>query len=201
MELARVRTVILGGGRSQRMGFDKLAAPFAGEPLARRVARALAELEPLFVTTPAVGALVGDIAGVRVVETPPTAGPSVTLGLANAAVAPELYLAVVAADLPFLGAAHVRAFVARVGDDVDLAWPVVAGTPGHPVVWSPRARAEIAALTEGDPPALVRRRPGICTAAVDENDDAYVVDVDTPEGWAWAEQRALPTTGESRSKR
>ncbi|HEX3469322.1 MAG TPA: NTP transferase domain-containing protein [Candidatus Elarobacter sp.] len=190
MELARVRTVILGGGRSQRMGFDKLVAPFAGEPLGRRVARALAELEPLFVTTPAVAALVRDVAGVHVVETPATAGPSVTLALANAAVTPDLYLAVTAADLPFLDAARVRAFVARAGDDADLAWPVVAGTPGHPVVWSPRARAHIASLGDDDPPSVIRRRPEIRTAALDETDDAYVVDVDTPEAWIAAEARA-----------
>ena len=49
MDLARVRVVVLAAGSSRRMGFDKLAAPFGGVPLARRVALALAELRPLVV--------------------------------------------------------------------------------------------------------------------------------------------------------
>jgi molybdenum cofactor cytidylyltransferase len=190
VELARVRTVILGGGRSQRMGFDKLTAPFDGEPLARRVARALLELEPLVVTTPQVAAVLRDLPGVRVVETPPTAGPSATLALANAAIEPAAYLAVLAFDLPFLDAGRVRAFVARVPDGVDLAWPVVGGSPGHPVVWSPNARARIAALGDDDPPSRIRTQDGIRIAALDDDDDAYVVDVDTPDAWTAAEARA-----------
>lgn len=185
-----MRTVILGGGRSQRMGFDKLTALFDGEPLAHRVARALLELDPLVVTTPQVAATIADLHGVRVVETPPTAGPSVTLALANAAIASDAYLAVLAFDLPFLDAERVRAFVARVPDDVDVAWPVVGGTPGHPVVWSPNARARIASLGDDDPPSRIRNQPGIRVAAIEESDDAYVVDVDTPDAWTAAEERA-----------
>ncbi len=185
-----MRTVVLGGGRSQRMGFDKLVAPFDGEPLARRVARALQELEPLFVTTPAVAAVLRDLRGVRVVETPPTAGPSATLALASAAIDEDMHLAVIAGDLPFLDAARVRAFVARVADDADLAWPIVAGTPGHPVLWSPKARARIASLGDDDQPSRVRDDAGLRTVAIEQTDDAHVTDVDTRAGWAVAEARA-----------
>ena len=190
MELARVRTVMLGGGRSQRMGFDKLTALFDGEPLARRVARALLELEPLFVTTPQVAAMLRDLRGVRVVETPPTAGPSVTLALANAAIDSGAYLAVLPGDLPFLDAERVRAFVASVPHDADLAWPVVGGTPGHPVLWSPRARARIASLGAQDAPSRIRTQPGLRVAALEDTDDAYVTDVDTPDAWTASEARA-----------
>lgn len=190
MNIVRVRTVILGGGHSQRMGFDKLIAPFDGEPLARRVAHALLDLDPLFVTTPQVAAVLRDLPGLRVVETPPTAGPSVTLALADAAIEPGAYLAVIAGDLPFLDAARVRAFISRVPNGVDLTWPVVDGTPGHPVVWSPNARARIASLGADDPPSRIRNQPGLRVAALDEDDDAFVVDVDTPEAWTAAEERA-----------
>jgi len=172
------------------MGFDKLTAPFDGEPLARRVARALLDLEPLFVTTPQVAAAIAGLAGVRVVETPPTAGPSATLALANAAIEPGAYLAVIAGDLPFLDAERVRAFVARVPDDVDIAWPVVGGTPGHPVLWSPHARAHIGSLPDDEPPSRIRKEPGLRIVALEEHDDAYVVDVDSPEAWFAAEARA-----------
>ncbi len=185
-----MRTVVLAGGRSQRMGFDKLTALFAGEPLARRVARGLAELEPVFVATPRVADVIADLRGVRVVVTKPTAGPSETLALAHAAIPLDLHLAVLACDLPFLDAERVRAFVARVPDGADLAWPVVGGTPGHPVVWSPKARSRIPALHAADPPLLARRDPALSVASLGEHDDAYVTDVDDPDAWAAAEARA-----------
>jgi molybdenum cofactor cytidylyltransferase len=190
VEISRVRTVVLAGGRSQRMGFDKLTAAFAGEPLARRIARALQELEPLFVATPAVADVVSDLRGVRVIVTNPTAGPSETLALAHAAIPPAAYLAVVPCDLPFLDARRVRAFVTALADDADLAWPVVNDTPGHPVVWSPNSRARIPALRADEPPQRVRLDPALRVVALDERDDAYVTDVDTPAAWAAAEARA-----------
>ncbi|MEA2786986.1 MAG: MobA-like transferase domain [Candidatus Eremiobacteraeota bacterium] len=168
------------------MGFDKLVAPFAGEPLARRVARALAELDPVFVATQAVADVVADISGVHVVVTEPTAGPSATLALAHAAIPLDMHLAVLPCDLPFLDAARVRAFLIRVPDGTDLAWPVVASVPGHPVVWSPNARSRIPALRDDEPPMRVRGDAALRTHALDESDDAYVFDVDTPEGWSRA---------------
>jgi len=173
------------------MGFDKLTALFAGEPLARRVARGLRELEPVFVATPRVRDAIADVPGVQVVVTEPTAGPSATLALAHEAIPPEMYLAVIACDLPFLDAGRVRAFVARVPDDADLAWPTVADVPGHPVVWSPNARRRIPALSAADAPMLVRGDLLLRAAAIDETDDAHVTDVDTADAWAAAERRAL----------
>jgi molybdenum cofactor cytidylyltransferase len=172
------------------MGFDKLTTLFDGEPLARRIARALLDLQPTFVATPRIADLVADFARVRVVVTQPTAGPSETLALAHAATVPGAHLAVLPCDLPFIDADRVRAFVARVPDDVDMAWPVNAGTPGHPVLWSPKARARIATLRADEAPLRVRRDPALRTAAIEVEDDAYVIDVDTPEEWAAAELRA-----------
>jgi CTP:molybdopterin cytidylyltransferase MocA len=190
LRIERVRTVVLGGGRSQRMGFDKLTALFAGEPLARRVARGLLELEPLFVTTPAVAAVVADLRGATVVVTEATAGPSETLALAHAAIPADAYLAVVPCDAPFIDAQKVRDFVARVPGDADLAWPVVGTTPGHPVLWSPKARARISSLRAGEPPMTVRADAALHAVALEESDDAYVTDVDTPGAWAAASERA-----------
>jgi CTP:molybdopterin cytidylyltransferase MocA len=190
VDIARVRTVVLAGGRSQRMGFDKLTALFAGEPLARRVARALAELRPLVVTTAQVAEAIGGVPDVDVVVTEPTAGLSRTLQLAHEAVAPGAHLAVMPCDLPFLDAPRVRAFVARVPDDADLAWPVVGATPGHPVLWSPRARALVAALGDDDTPLRLRTDSRLRAQPLRERDDAYVVDVDTPVMWGAAEARA-----------
>ena len=196
-----MRTVVLAGGRSQRMGFDKLAALFAGEPLARRVARGLLELEPLFVTTSAIAALVSDLRGVSVIVTEPTAGPSETLALAHAAIPTDAHLAVVPCDLPFIDAGKVRGFVVRVPDDADLAWPVVGTTPGHPVVWSPKARARIPGLRAAEPPLTLRADPALHAVALAESDDAYVTDVDTPSAWAAASERAARVRRATRAPR
>ncbi|MGD0050602.1 MAG: NTP transferase domain-containing protein [Vulcanimicrobiaceae bacterium] len=185
-----VRAVVLAGGSSQRMGFHKLVAPFDGVPLARRLALALRELWPTFVATPEVVETIADLQFVQLILTQPTAGPSVSLGLANAAVPDVSSLAVLPADVPFLDAARVRAFVARVPDDADLAYPLVNGTPGHPVVWSPKARARIPGLAQDEPPSSVRRDPALHVVALVEDDEAYVTDVDTPEAWRAAELAA-----------
>jgi len=190
VRIERVRIVVLAGGRSERMGFDKLTALFAGEPLARRIARALLELEPTFVATPSVADVVSDLHGVQVIVTRPTAGPSETLALAHAAIPHDRYLAVLPCDLPFVDAARVRAFVEQIPDDVDLAWPLVAQIPGHPVIWSPKTRARIPTLRSDEAPFVVRRDRALRTAAIDVGDDAYVIDVDTPQAWASAERRA-----------
>ncbi len=185
-----MQTVVLAGGRSRRMGFDKLTALFDGVPLARSVILGLRELEPLIVATPAVAGVISDLHFVRLIVTQPTAGPSVTLALAHAAIPHDTALAVVPCDLPFLDAAHVAAFVTRVPDDADLAWPDVNGTPGHPVIWSPSARTRIPALREDEPPMRVRRDAALRAVALDEHDDAYVTDVDTSDAWSAAEARA-----------
>lgn len=189
MDLAAVQTVILAAGHSTRMGFDKLAAPLDGVPLARRVVMNVAELAPLIVAAPRVAEAIGDLRAAHIVLTAPTAGPAVSLALADTAIPHDRWLAVIACDLPFLDAARVRAFLERIPADVDLAWPFVDGTPGHPVVWSPRARTRIATLRENDPPARVRRDPALHAVALDEHDDAYITDLDTPEGWQAAEER------------
>lgn len=189
MDIARVRVVVLAAGSSRRMGFDKLIAPFAGIPLARRVALALADLRPLIVAAYRVADVIGDLRTQQLVVTAPTAGPSATLALAHAAVPHHFALAVVMCDMPLLDARRVRAFVARVPDAADLAWPVVNGIPGHPVIWSPRARTRIPTLRDDEPPVRVRRDPALRAVALEEHDAVYVTDVDTPEAWAAANAR------------
>jgi molybdenum cofactor cytidylyltransferase len=186
---AAVRLVVLAAGSSTRMGWNKLTAPLAGVPLIRRVAGGLAALGPLVVAAPEAAAALDGLAGVTVLATDPTAGPGATLALADAALPPGP-LAVVAADLPFLELDLVRAFITRVPDDADLAYPTVAGTPGHPVVWSTAARARIAGLN-GAPGNSLRSDPSLRVVALEETDDAYVSDVDTPAAWAAAEARLI----------
>jgi molybdenum cofactor cytidylyltransferase/nicotine blue oxidoreductase len=189
MDPADLRLIVLAAGSSRRMGWNKLAAPLAGIPLAQRVADNLAGLTPLFVAAPEAAAVLAGRAGVVVLPTEPTESPGATLRLADAAIAGGPGLAVVLCDLPFLDASRVRAFIARVPPDADIAFPLVDGTPGHPVVWSARARQRLGHLPPGVSPATLRDDPELNVVALEETDDAYVADVDTPGEWAAAERR------------
>lgn len=189
MDPAAVQLVVLAAGRSVRMGRDKLIAPFAGMPLARRVVGAVAALAPVVVATPAVAAALDGLTGLHVVTTAATSGPSATLALADAAVPTGVAIAVIACDLPFLDAERVRIFLAAVPEGADIAYPMVDGVPGHPVLWSTEARTRIAALGERSP-SFVRGDPRLHVVGMPFDDDAYVVDVDTPDAWRSAEARA-----------
>jgi len=182
-----VQTVILAAGRSSRMGFDKLTTPLAGIPLIRRVVAGLGPLRPILVGPAALANLVGDLP-VTIVLTGPTSGPAATLRLADAAVPRERYLAVVLADLPWLDAEAVSAFVQRVDAAADVSWPVVEGTPGHPVIWSPRARGRLGGSVDAAP-GLLRENAGLRTAALPSYDRRAIDDVDTPHAWRAAASR------------
>jgi CTP:molybdopterin cytidylyltransferase MocA len=169
------------------MGFDKLTTPMAGIPLIRRVVAGLGALHPVLVGPPALANLVGDLP-VTIVLTEPTPGPAATLRLADAAVARDRYLAVVLADLPWLDAEAVLQFIARVDPAADMSWPVVDGTPGHPVIWSPRARGRLGGTADAAP-GVLRENAGLRTAALPSDDRRGIDDVDTPHAWRAAASR------------
>jgi len=109
--------ILLTGGRAARMGRPgKPGLDVGGRPLAARVAAAVPDARRLVVVGPAYGVP----AAVVTREDPPGAGPvaAIAAGLAHVA-AP--YVAVLAADLPFLDEATVRALRAdAAGRDVAL---------------------------------------------------------------------------------
>ena len=111
--------MVLAGGRSARMGQDKVALLLGDEPLLRRAVRRLQRaLAEVIVAGPAeLGALVP---GMRVVEdTQPGQGPLAGVGSALRAVATP-WVFVVACDMPFVAPELVRAMV-----DLALAPPEV----------------------------------------------------------------------------
>jgi CTP:molybdopterin cytidylyltransferase MocA len=88
-----------------------------------------------------------------------------------------------------LNAEAVRAFVRLVPGDADIAYPAVSGRPGHPVVWSPTARLRLPSLGAGQSPAELRADTALRVVGIAADNDAYVLDVDTPAAWAEAERR------------
>lgn len=100
--------VILAGGRAARLGgLDKPAEPIGGRSLIERVAGAVLGARKLVVVGPRRSA-VGRQDAVFVMEDPPGGGPVAALRAGLPLVTAE-WVALLAADLPFLAAGHVSA--------------------------------------------------------------------------------------------
>jgi molybdopterin-guanine dinucleotide biosynthesis protein A len=112
-----VTGVVLAGGASQRMGYDKAILPIAGEPLVLRVARRLHLALPRVVVVgpEALQAVVSDFPVVP--DRVPGQGPLAGLATAFADLDTE-WLFVVACDMPFVSPPLVRAML-----DIALADP------------------------------------------------------------------------------
>jgi len=122
--------VVLAGGRSSRMGEPKAGAEWHGSTLLRRVAGLVARgVDGPVVVVRAPGQELPPLpAAVEVVEdTAHARGPLEGMATGLAAVRDRAQHAFVCStDLPLLHPAYVRA-VARAGQDVDVALPVVGG--------------------------------------------------------------------------
>jgi molybdopterin-guanine dinucleotide biosynthesis protein A len=105
--------VILAGGRAERLGgTDKPGALVGGLPLIDRVVAAVSGARRLVVVGPPRRLVRAEAVFTR--EDPPGGGPVPALRAGLAEVSAE-WVALLAADLPFLTAAHVSALLAAVG--------------------------------------------------------------------------------------
>ncbi|RYD45321.1 MAG: nucleotidyltransferase family protein [Sphingomonadales bacterium] len=159
VDAANIAAILLAAGTSQRFGTDdKLLASLAGEPLALHAARHIVELAPrrrIAVCRDEHGPLARllEAHGFEIVANPhPEYGLSRSLscGIAEAARGPDAAAMVCLADMPFVGAGHLRNLVARF-DPVEA--PVVASTNGDatmPPALFARALFEKLRAGEGD---------------------------------------------------
>lgn len=169
--------VILAAGTGSRFGGQKLLARLDGEPLIARVQAAVAHLPTTIVASPTLGT---QPASARVILNPdPERGMAHSLRLADAAIDPNDALLVLLADMPWITRAIVDAVIAAAGD-ADVCYPVRDGIGGHPVSFSPRARAKIAALPDGDSLRTLRDDPGLTRITLPLKSDAAYRDVDVP---------------------
>lgn len=192
--------VILAAGRSTRMGAENklLKEIEPGVPVIRRsVERALAgELTPLYVVTGHEAEKVRDaLAGLdcRFVHNPDFAdglSGSIRAGFQEAVAGGASGVLVLLGDMPFLPSSAVRAvLVAAANDPHMIVQAVHAGKPAHPV-WLPADVANLVERLDGD--------RGVRSLAVEKDidmidvavPDAAIVDIDTPEQFVIARQRA-----------
>lgn len=171
--------VVLAAGSARRFGSDKMSALFKGEPLvshAIRAARAAPASRVVVVAHPALA--IEPQAGVEIVRiASPALSESLRVGLDAAGKVDGLF--VFLGDMPLVPHDAASRLAERIGDAY-AAMPCHAGKPGHPVLLSRRALADIATL-RGDAGAgkLLRARDDV---VFDECSDPLIhADVDHPQ--------------------
>ena len=193
--------ILLAAGVSARMGTPKPLLTYppgeGGEPLVRRVARALRDgaIVPVVVVVgpgeigAAITEAVKGMDGVAVTENPrPERGmlSSVQAGIRRAllASAPAAFL-VCPCDLPKLTPALVAAVTtAWQGDRETIVVPTFSAKRGHPTLFGSTFIEEVLGLApEKYGLNVVLQRHASRVREVPVNDDAVLRDADTPEEW------------------
>jgi molybdenum cofactor guanylyltransferase len=144
VQAAPVRSLVLAGGASSRMGRDKALIEFHGLPQVRRIAALLEDLAPpACVSLRAAQAAQGSFAGLRhIVDLAEGIGPIAGILAAFAADPLSAWL-VVAVDLPWLSAQTVRDLLAARDHRMHAtAFTIPATRLAHPVcaIYEPRIR-------------------------------------------------------------
>jgi molybdenum cofactor cytidylyltransferase len=192
MTHASAAILILAAGQSRRMrGADKMLEDIDGQPLIRRQAEvALAAGLPVWVALPPDrplrrAALRG--LAVTLVEVPDAAkGLSFSIKAGNAAVPADMAMILWLADLPEITREDLGrlARAAQVAPTAIIRATTAAGRPGHPIVFPPALRTELAAL-KGDYGARdVLKQYSAATVFVPLPANRALTDLDTPEDWA-----------------
>ena len=165
------------------MGRQKLLERIDGRSLIARALDAAAGWPTVVVASDAVAAELqasGAAGRVRIVRNAePERGMNHSLALADAAIDAGEPIAVLLGDLPDCDAAAVARVVAAYGDDVDVVVPQADGRLGHPVVFGPAARREIAHLGDGDGLHRVRDAATLRRRLVAVADPRAFEDIDT----------------------
>ncbi len=194
----RIAALVLAAGRSRRMGeANKLLSEIAGVPMVARVVRAAAasRADPVVVVTGHQAARVrAALAGLDVgfADNPDYAqGLSTSLATGLAALPDDIDGAVVClGDMPRVDAGLIDRLIAAFapGEGRAICLPTHGNKRGNPVLWARRYFAEIEAIA-GDVGArhlIGEHADAVCEVAVE--DDAVLIDIDTPAELAALEQ-------------
>ena len=200
---ARIAALLLAAGQSRRMGGpNKLLAEIDGVPMVTRVAQRLlaARARPIIAVlgnqAEMVDAALGKLPVERVRNPEFAAGLSTSLKRGIAALPPDLDgLIVCLGDMPLISGRHLERLIAAFNplEGRSIVVPTRRGKRGNPVLWSRQFFPEMAALA-GDVGAkhLIGEHAEL-VVEVEMDDDAVLVDIDTPEALDAFEEKRKPS--------
>ena len=198
----RIGALLLAAGQSRRMGGpNKLLAEIDGIPMVTRVARRLlaSRARPIIAVlgnqAEAVDAALGKLPVERVRNPEFAAGLSTSLKRGIAALPPDLDGVIVClGDMPLISGRHLDRLIAAFNplEGRAIVVPTRHGKRGNPVLWSKRFFPEMTELA-GDVGAkhLIGEHAELVTE-VEMDDDAVLVDIDTPEALDALRQKTAP---------
>jgi molybdenum cofactor cytidylyltransferase len=198
----RIGVLLLAAGRSQRMGGpNKLLAEVDGTPMVAHVARRLlaSRARPIIAVlgnaADTVDAALGRLPVERVRNPDFAEGLSTSLKRGIAALPPDLDgVLVCLGDMPLISGRHLDRLIAAFNplEGRAIIVPTRKGKRGNPVLWAKRFFPEMAGLA-GDVGAkhLIGEHAEL-VAEVEMDDDAILVDIDTPEALDALRQKRKP---------
>ena len=199
---ARIGALLLAAGRSRRMGGpNKLLAEVDGTPMVAHVARRLlaSRARPIVAVlgnqADEVEAALGKLPVEKIRNPEFAGGLSTSLKRGIAALPPDLDGALIClGDMPLVTGRHLDRLIAAFNplEGRAIIVPTRRGKRGNPVLWSKRFFPEMAELAGdvgakhliGEHAELVRE--------IEMDDDAILVDIDTPEALDALRQRRRP---------
>jgi molybdenum cofactor cytidylyltransferase len=198
----RIGAILLAAGQSRRMGGpNKLLAELDGIPMVAHVARRLlaSRARPIVAVlgnqAELVDAALGKLPVERVCNPEFADGLSTSLKRGIAALRPDLDGALVClGDMPLIAGRHIDRLIAAFNplEGRAIIVPTRRGKRGNPVLWAKRFFPEMAELA-GDVGArhLIREYAELI-AEVEMEDDAILIDIDTPEALDALRQKRKP---------
>ena len=201
MSRPKVSGVILAGGRSSRLGFDKSLILLNDRPLIARVVETMdAIVDECIIVTSTPDKLAGVVEGVRfVADAWPR--PAALVGIYSGLLAARhRYALVVACDMPFLSTPLLQHLVARApGCDVVIPRHQKGKEALH-AVYSKRCIEPIRRLLQRDEAAIVKFFPEVKVCYVDEPvlrefdpEGLSFVNINTPGDLEYAQALAWQT--------
>ena len=197
----RIAALLLAAGQSSRMGSNKLLAEVDGRPMVARVAQRLlsSHARPIVAVlgneAARVDAALGKLPVERVRNLAFAEGLSSSLKTGLAALPPDIDgVLVCLGDMPLVAGRDLDRLIAAFNplEGRAIVVPTRRGKRGNPVLWAKRFFPEMAELA-GDVGAkhLIGEHAEL-VAEVEMEDDAILVDIDTPEALAALRERKKP---------
>jgi molybdenum cofactor cytidylyltransferase len=198
----RIGVVMLAAGKSQRMGGpNKLLSEIDGVPMVARVAQRLlaSRARPIIAVlgnqAEEVDAALGKLPVERVRNPEFAEGLSTSLKRGVVALPADLDGALIClGDMPLISGRHIDRLIAAFNplEGRAIIVPTRRGKRGNPVLWSKRFFPEMAELA-GDVGAkhLIGEHAEL-VAEVEMDDDAILVDIDTPDALEALRQKKKP---------